>query len=845
MRKYIDQLLSNPDNPSYKKAIIWMWRLLLGGILAGILFFIGLSFSDLPSVAELENPKTNIASLVYADDGDILGKFYTENRVPLTFEELPEHLIDALISTEDVRYYEHSGIDFYGFARAVAYMGKRGGASTITQQLATSLFTGTRSRSTMGRITQKLKEWVIAVRLERKYTKNEIIALYLNRYDFINNAKGIRAAAEIYFSKSPENLNVQESALLIGMLKNASLFNPKRFQERTLNRREVVLSQMQRYGKITQIAYDSLRKTPLDLNVSSQTHVDGLAPYFRMILAQHVKELLKRPENLKSDGTPYDIYRDGLRIYTTINPKMQEIAEQAMFRHMSKQQEVFFRHWKNKDPWTYEHGSETEIPVERREASLNRDIRLSDRYQSIRSRYLTSITKELSEATDLTFHADDREIERIIKDKEEGDVIRNLTNDDMISSRLANKYRRVQRHTKFKELKSLWTKLQSEVDDVFNKKTKMRVFDYNTETATDTIMTPLDSVRYHRMILQTGMMAVEPQTGYVRSWVGGVGFKWFQYDHVYKQTRRQVGSTIKPFIYGTTIALRGISPCQQFMDAPVTIAPGDGRFYLQKPWTPKNATGKYTNEMITLKDGLKRSKNTISVKLMKELGSPEPVRELIAQLGIDKELIPQTPSICLGAVDLSVFEMTGAYTTFANNGIFNQPVFLLRIEDRYGRQIFESVPTERQAIREEANYAMIDMLQYAIGFRGKVKGPIGGKTGTTNEHADGWFMGVTPQLVVGSWVGGDNRWISFRSLGLGQGAKMAKPMVLDYITALQNDESVKWDFNKRFYRPKGNLGIELDCEAYSNPNAPLDGEGDEFDDDNDFDINSEDDFGDR
>lgn len=821
-----------------------MWRFLLGGMLAAGLFFIGLSFSDLPSVAELENPKTNVASLVYAENGDILGKYYTENRVPLGYEELPQHLVDALIATEDVRFYSHAGIDFYGLARAIFYMGKRGGASTITQQLATSLFTGTRSRGTTDRITQKLKEWVIAVRLERKYTKNEIIALYLNRYDFINNAKGIRAAAEIYFSKSPENLNVQESAMLVGMLKNASLFNPKRFAEKTINRREVVLSQMKKNGKISQITYDSLRQTPLGLNVSSQTHVDGLAPYFRMILAEHIKGLLKRPENLKSDGTSYDIYRDGLRVYTTINPKMQELAEQAMIRHMGKQQKTFFKHWKNKDPWTYEHGSETEIPVKRRQASLNRDIRHSDRYQNIRSKYLTDITKELSDATDLTFHADDREIERIINDKIEGNVIKELTNDGMISARLANKYRRVQRHEKFKVLQSLWTKLQAEVDKVFNKEIEMRVFAYNTEMATDTIMTPLDSVRYHRMILQTGMMAVEPQTGYIRSWVGGVGFKWFQFDHVYKQTRRQVGSTIKPFIYGTTIALRGISPCQQYMDAPVTIAPGDGRFYLQKPWTPKNATGKYTNEMITLKDGLKRSKNTISVRLMKELGSPEPVRELIAQLGVDKDLIPQTPSICLGAVDLSVFEMTGAYTTFANNGIFNQPVFLLRIEDRYGRQIFKSVPTERQAIREEANFAMIDMLQYAIGFRGKVKGPIGGKTGTTNEHADGWFMGVTPQLVVGSWVGGDNRWISFRSLGLGQGARMAKPMVLDYISSLQDDEAVKWDFNKRFYRPKGNLGIMLDCEAYINPNAPLDGEEDEFQEGDAFDINGEDDFGD-
>ncbi|RMF01626.1 MAG: peptidoglycan glycosyltransferase, partial [Bacteroidetes bacterium] len=307
-------------------------------------------------------------------------------------------------------------------------------------------------------------------------------------------------------------------------------------------------------------------------------------------------------------------------------------------------------------------------------------------------------------------------------------------------------------------------------------------------------------------------------------------------------TRRQVGSTFKPFVYATTIDLRGISPCQQFLDAPVTIAPGDGRFYLQKPWTPKNATGKYSNEMLTLKEGLRRSKNTISVTLMKELGSPEPVREMVAQMGISKDLIPQAPSIALGAIDLSVQEMTGAYTTFANNGIYKEPIYLLRIEDRYGREIYKSVSSEKQALRPEANYAMVDMLQYAIGYRGKVRGPIGGKTGTTNEHADGWFMGITPNLVVGTWVGGDDRWISFRSLALGQGAKMAKPLVLDYIASLQQDERIEWDFNAQFYRPPGELGIELDCDAYQNPNIPLDEDG-EFED-APLNISNEPDFGD-
>lgn len=844
MRKLIDQWLNDHDNPRHKKVVSWMWRLLFAGIIGVIVLFLGVSMSDLPSVAELENPETSLASRVYAENGDILGKYYTENRVPVEFEELPDHLVNALIATEDVRYYEHSGIDFYGLVRAVAYMGSRGGASTITQQLAKLLFTGVAARSLPERLVQKLKEWVIAVRLERKYTKKEIIALYLNRYDFINNAKGIRAAAEIYFSKSPEDLSVPESALLVGMLKNASLYNPRRFEDRALQRREVVMSQMAKAGFLSREKYDEYRKLPLGLEATSQTHVDGLAPYFRMVLAEEIKEILDRQENRKSDGVAYDIYRDGLKIYTTINPTMQRLAEKSVSRHMEGLQKTFFTHWKNKDPWSYKYGTETEIPIERRQAILINDMRASDRYQALRAKYLAELTDALEKETGLTFHNDDREVERIIEeDKKEG-VIKALVRDGMISSSLANKYRRVMRSDKFGALKSQWTKLKEAAEKEFNTPTEMQIFVYhNKEMRTDTTMSPLDSVKYHKMILQTGVMAVEPQTGYVRAWVGGVNFQRFQYDHVNTGTRRQVGSTFKPFVYVTAIDLQSISPCQQYMDVPVTIKPGDGKFYLQKPWTPKNADGKYSGNLLTLKDGLRLSKNTISVTLMRELGSPEPVRVKADLMGIPKEIIPQTPSICLGAVDLSVQEMTGAYTAFANNGIYHEPTYLMRIEDRFGRLIYEGVPMEKQAIRPAANFAMIEMLQYAIGFRGKVKGPLGGKTGTTNEHADGWFMGITPNLVVGCWVGGDDRWISFRNLAMGQGSRMAKPLVLDFIASMQEEESLNWDFNKTFYRPKGDLGIELNCDSYLNPNAPLD--GDEFDEGEGFDINNEPDFGDE
>ncbi len=834
MRQLIDRLLNGSDNPTHINVVRWMWRLSLAAVLGVLLVFIILSFTNLPSVRELENPKTEEASLVLNSLGEPLGKYYapSQNRVPVKFEELSPYLVNGLIATEDERYYKHCGIDFKGLARAVFYLGSRGGASTITQQLAKQLFTKKVARNYPERILQKLKEWIIAVRLERRYTKEEIIALYLNRYDFINGAQGIRAASEIYFSKSAKDLEIEEAALLVGMLKNASLYDPKRFTERALKRREVVLKQMQKNGHLDQISYDSLRQKPLGLKFSRQTHIDGLAPYFRMVLAQEVKSILKRPETPKKDNNKhFDIYRDGLRIYTTIDPVMQEVAEEQMLVNMKRLQKQFWRVWKKKDPWSYKQNTETEIPIEIRQRELEKLIRNSDRYQDLRNKYLSEALNEITAASELTFSLDLHEVDYLFRAKQDAAYISRLVQRGLISSNLAARYRKALQSRAMDNLASQWDKLQAAKEEVFNKPVEMRIFTYdNAKLEKDSTMSPLDSIKYHRMFLQTGIMAVDPNTGYVRAWVGGINHKWFQYDHVNRNTKRQVGSTFKPFVYAATIDLRGFSPCYPVLDIATTIEPGDGNFYLQKPWTPRNSSGTYSGSIYTLRDGLRNSKNTVSTYLMKELGSTDPVRTLVDNMGVDKDRVPDAPSIALGSVDLSVQEMTGAYTTFANNGVFNRPTYLLRIEDRYGRVIYQSMPEERPALSPQANYVMTEMLQYAAsGRRGihEVKGQAGGKTGTTNDYADGWFMGVTPNLVVGTWVGGEDRWISFLRIREGQGANMGMPFFVEYIKALQANENVDWDFDKRFQRPRGDLGIILNCDEYKNPFNDGDGEGDE------------------
>jgi penicillin-binding protein 1A len=829
----IREFLFSGFSDNQRSAMIWLWRLVGIAILLVIVLFVFLAFDDLPSVTELENPQNNEATQILGADGSLLGRYYTENRVMVDYADLGHHLPKALVATEDERYYEHSGIDWYALGRAVVktgIMGDRssGGGSTITQQLAKLLFTegGEGSKNIFTRITQKLKEWIIAVRLERKYTKEEIMAMYLNRYDFINGAQGVRAAAENYFGKKPRELDLDEAAVLVGMLKNASLYDPLDNPEGVTNRRNVVFYQMKRNKLLSEARYDSLRQLPLGINYSRQSHDDGPAPYFRMVLAEELKKIFAKPQYQKKDGKSYDIYRDGLTVYTTIDPNLQRHAETAVGPHMADLQDKFFKHWKGKNPWEYESPtSETETPVESRQRALTKEIRYSERYQRLRNRILVPAIEEVGKKHALSFSTDDREIARMMKELEETGYIDQLIGPNGISRNLAKEYKQVMKLEAFAGLKKSWNELQQTVEKVFNEPVEMRIFTYdNARMEKDSVMTPMDSIYYHGMILQLGSMSVEPTTGFVRTWVGGVNFKWFQYDHV--TTHRQVGSTFKPFLYATSINLRGISPCFQVLDQPITINPGDGSFRLQKPWTPRNASDSYSGKFLTLMDGLRQSKNSVSAFLMQELESTEPVRTVIENMGIDKSFVPDAPSIALGSVDLSVQQMTGAYTTFGNNGVFNRPIYLLRVEDRTGQVIYEYVPEQRQALSPQSNYVMVHMLKNAsVSSLTGIKGPVGGKTGTTNDHTDGWFMGLTPELVVGTWVGGNDRWIRFRSLTYGSGAAMAKPYFRSFVIAAQKDEKVNWNTQRDFYRPKGEIGIELDCDTYFSEGDALDEDG--------------------
>ncbi len=827
-----------PRRHVHKILILALWIASGLIVLATLILFVALSFTDLPSLKQLENPKSELATLIYASEGELMGRYYTENRIPVPFDSLSPYLVQALVATEDERFYKHSGIDFEALMRVavktlILRQESAGGGSTITQQLAKLLFTGQVARNLQERAFQKLKEWIIAIRLERKFTKHEIIAMYLNKFNFIYGAYGIQAASEIYFNKPQRQLKIEEAAMLIGMLKNPSLYNPVRRPDTVVHRRMVVLNQMRRNGLLGQVEYDSLKQLPLQsfsadstFTLYKNTHIDGLATYFRAELAKEVRNILNTVAPKKPDGSPYDIYRDGLRIYTTIDYDMQALAEKVMIKHMASRQQVFFRHWRNRDPWTYRTRSELDIPLATRTETLNRLIRETLRYQDLRSTYLTNDLEELEQAfPDFNFHQDDRELVRLEKAVVKPSYLDTLRKYNILSDDQIKTYQKVLRSTTYKKLQGPWKSFREKVEKDFSTPTNMRVFTYeNAQLEKDTVMSPLDSIKYHRMFLQTGIMATDPRSGQVKVWIGGVNQKYFQYDHV--RANRQVGSTFKPFIYATAIAEQGFSPCYKVYDIPQSIKAGrEGGFNLPKDWTPRNADTTYTGELLTLKDGLRKSKNTISVYLMKQLGTTVPVLNLIDKMGIDKDQrlpnnpnryrITRGPSICLGATDLTVEEMTGAYMTFANDGNYRKPQYLLRIEDNNGKILFSEFQDPIPALNSKANYVMIEMMRYAKGGGfGNIKSDVGGKTGTTNEHVDGWYMGITPQLVVGTWVGGEERWIRFQTLLYGQGAYLAKPFFLRFLEALEANEKVGYNSDLRFYRPPGGLGIELDCGAY-------------------------------
>ena len=743
--------MAKKEQTNFKKYIIRFWMVVLGGFTAFLLVFLLASwgvFGELPTFEELENPEKNLATEVISSDGVTLGKYAFKNRTPVGFKDLPDNLVNALIATEDERFYEHSGIDFRGLARAIVKLGKGGGASTITQQLAKNLFNKGGSSSTVKRLTQKVKEWIVATKLERQYTKNEIVAMYLNTQGFLFNAIGIRSASRIYFSKEPKDLDIQESAILVAMLKNPRQFNPNReiSKGKSLIRRNVVFAQMAKNEFITQQEKDSLQQLPLKINFTPESHNDGLATYFREYLRDYLKKWTKN--NPKPNGELYNINRDGLKIFVTLDSRMQQYAQEAVQEHMSNLQSYFFKEQKNNE---------------------------SAPFYDLEEEQVTSIYTR--------------------------------------ARKRSERYRKM--------TKNGYSKKQ--IDSAFDAKTDMRVFSWNAQREVDTILSPNDSIQYYKTILRSGLLSIEPQTGHIKAWVGGINHKYFKYDHV-EQGKRQVGSTFKPFVYATAINQLRLSPCEKFSNTPYTIP--KGRFGIPKAWTPKNSGEKYGGE-ISLKEALAKSVNVISARLI-DMVTPANVARLAKSAGIESR-IPKSPSIALGSVELSLMEMTGAYATFANKGMRVEPNMLLRIEDKNGTVLADFTPKTNEVLSEESAYVVLELLKgvttagsgvrlrtsahyykdIITGFPYEFTNPIAGKTGTTQNQTDGWFMGVVPNLATGVWTGGEDRAVHFENIAEGQGATMSLPTWALFMKKVYADTTLnisQEDFEKPEY-----VGIDTNC----------------------------------
>ena len=785
-----------------------IWVISISVLLFILIFFVLVKFSRLPDISELENPKYELSTVIYDINNKELGKHFLYNRVWTSYEELNPIVIEALLATEDIRFFRHSGIDGRSTLRAIVFWGKRGGASTITQQLAKLFFTR-RSANNFVRIWQKVQEWLIAIELEKRYTKEEIMAMYLNKFDFLYNSHGIESASRTYFGKSQKELDTDEAAVLVGMLKWPVRYNPIRNAERTKARRNVVLRQMRKYGYLEKEDYERLIKKDLDISgFSSSTVFKGPAPYFRSEVIKWVTELLKDSKYRKNDGTYYNANLDGLRIYTTIDLDYQILAEKAVYERMKDLQSVFNNVWRGMDIWTYDANAHQQ---KIRNETLNRFIRQSNRFKNIRNSVMTPIIDSIIDIfPDARLW--DADIQRMLEQEKNPKYLGELRKKEHISSRQEKTYLKILESYFWPKLKKQQAKFNNEVKRSFNTKIKMRVFDYNQAGEKEVFMTPVDSIKYHISILQAGMLAIDPRDGYIKAWVGGVDFKYFMYDHI--NTKRQVGSTFKPFIYATAVYSMGINPCMKVQDTQYSIVPDEGDFGLISTWTPGNVES-FTGEYYNLFDALLKSLNSVSVYLMKELGNVDVVRNLIENFGIDKNDIPRQPSICLGAADLSVMQMTGAFSVFSNNGHFNRPVFVTRIEDRNGRIIYRHVPETKQALNPSFNYTMVKLLRYAgRSVQSRLSTPVGGKTGTTNDYRDGWFMGISPELVVGTWVGGSEQWIRFRSINYGQGSFMARPIFEKFMQGLENKSDIGFNKNAKFFEPPEGAGIELDCELF-------------------------------
>jgi penicillin-binding protein 1A len=748
-----------------KKIVIGLWCIIGIFSISALIIFFSIShgwIGYMPPIEELENPNYKFATEILSDDGVVLGTWSLtkENRVYSSYKELPSSLIQALIATEDIRFREHSGIDAKALMRAIIKRGifqkkNAGGGSTITQQLAKQLFTEEQASSTMQRLFQKPIEWVIAVKLERFYTKEEILTMYLNKFDFLNNAVGIKTASFTYFGCEPKDLKTEESATLVGMCKNSSYFNPVRFNDRTRDRRNVVLDQMRKAGYLTQAQCDSLQSLPLKLHYHRVDHKEGLATYFReylrIMMTAHKPIRRDYPsydsqkyyedslawetnplygwcaKNKKSDGTNYNIYTDGLKIYTTINSHMQKYAEEAVSEQLGDYlQPIFFREKKGRPtaPFT------NKLSQAQVNAILDRYIHQSSRYQDMKAAGYS----------------------------------------------------------------------ESEIRKAFRTPEPMSVFTWHGER--DTVMTPLDSIRYYQFYLRSGFLSMDPMTGYVKAYVGGPNYNYFQYDMA-MVGRRQVGSTIKPFLYSLAME-NGFSPCDVTRNVEQTLIDENGR-----AWTPRNASRRNYGQVVTLKWGLANSNNWISAYLMSKL-DPHTFARLIHSFGVLNRDIQPTVSLCLGPCDISVGEMVSAYTAFANKGIRVAPLFVTRIEDSKGNVISSFTPRMSEVISANSSYKMLIMLREVVnhGTAGRIRrlgitADMGGKTGTSQNHSDAWFVGFTPRLVSGVWVGGENRDIHFDSMTYGQGAASALPIWAKFMKKVYADKSLKYSQSEKFNIPEG------------------------------------------
>lgn len=744
------------DNTILKKVLIWFWSIFALGLASIILIFWLITkgaLGYLPPLDELQNPKNKFATEVISSDMQLLGRYYRqENRVGVNYEDISPNIINALIATEDARFYNHTGIDFKSLLRAIIKMGRAGGGSTITQQLAKQLWSP-RANNIFERALQKPIEWVIATKLERLYSKEEILTMYLNQFDFLYNAVGIKSAAQVYFSTTPDQLTIEEAAMLVGMCKNPSMYNPRRRPERALNRRNTVLDQMCKYGYLSTQECDSLQALPVDIKYQSVDHKQGLAPYFREYLRQiltakepkksnysewnaHQYDIDMRlwrenplygfcNKNHKPDGTPYDLYHDGLRIYTTIDSRMQKYAEEAVSEHMQDLQKSFFREKRKKSYAPFS----KDLTEEDIDGIMNRSMRQTDRYRGLKKQGMN----------------------------------------------------------------------ENDIRKVFNTPVAMRVFSY--DGLIDTTMTPMDSIRWNKHFLRCGFMSMDAHSGAVKAYVGGPNFAHFQYDMV-TTGRRQVGSTIKPYLF--TLAMdEGMWPCDSTVNDSITLIDGNG-----VAWTPRDDHHANQGEMVTLNWGLEKSSNWITAYLM-SLFTPEQLVRMMRSFGIEGPLEPVV-SLCLGPCEVSVQEMVDAYTTFPNKGIRVEPMYVTRIEDNNGNVLATFVPKTHEIINETTSYKMIYMLRNVMDhgtgvrarFRYGLKAPMGGKTGTSQNHSDGWFVGFTPSLVSGVWVGGEDRSIHFDNMSAGQGANMALPIWAIYMQKVYADEELGYSVEEQFDVPE-------------------------------------------